>query len=208
MQGQEGFLDFEQRLEELSKEGDPLDRLSATVDFEMFRPVLRRALRRGKRGPGGRPPYDAVLKFKMLVLQALHGLSLAQTSYLVRDRLSWMRFCGLGPGDAVPDEKLGYIANHWDGLQIFLTDGRVEIDSNSVENAICPIALGRKNALFAAHDEGGKNWGLIASLIGTCKLNGVNPFDYLKATLEALANGHPQSRLDDLMPWAFNSPSS
>lgn len=68
MQGQEGFLDFEQRLEELSKEGDPLDRLSATVDFEMFRPVLRRALRRGKRGPGGRPPYDAVLKFKMLVL--------------------------------------------------------------------------------------------------------------------------------------------
>ena len=53
-----------------------------------------------------------------------------------------------------------------------------------------------------------KNWGLIASLIGTCKLNGVNPFDYLKATLEALANGYPQSRLDDLMPWVFNKKSS
>ena len=107
MAGQRGFWDFEQRLEELSAEGDPLEKLAATVDFEMFRPILLRALRRGRkrRGPGGRPPYDPVLKFKMLVLQALHGLSLAQTSYLVRDRLSWMRFCGLGPGDAVPDEN-------------------------------------------------------------------------------------------------------
>ena len=105
-------------------------------------------------------------------------------------------------------EKLAYIARYWDGLQIFLTDGRVEMDSNPVENAIRPIALGRKNALFAGHDEGGKNWGLFASLIGTCKMNDVNPHHYLKSTLERLANGHPQSRLDDLMPWAFEQPSS
>ncbi len=105
MRGQKGFWDFERRLEELSAEGDPLQKLAETVDFEMFRPILLRALRRSRRGPGGRPPYDPVLKFKMLVLQALHGLSLAQTSYLVRDRLSWMRFCGLGPGDAAPDEN-------------------------------------------------------------------------------------------------------
>ena len=106
MTRQRGFWDFEQRLEELSREGDPLEKLAATVDFEMFRPILLRALRCGKpRGPGGRPPYDPVLKFKMLVLQALYGLSLAQTSYLVRDRLSWIRFCSLGPGDAVPDEN-------------------------------------------------------------------------------------------------------
>ena len=66
MQGQKGFWDFEQRLEELSREGDPLAKLAATVDFEMFRPILLRALRRGRkrRGPGGRPPYDPVLKFK------------------------------------------------------------------------------------------------------------------------------------------------
>ncbi|MCP4933744.1 MAG: IS66 family transposase [bacterium] len=105
-------------------------------------------------------------------------------------------------------EKLAYIANHWDGLQLFLTDGRVEIDSNAVENTIRPIALNRKNALFAGHDEGGKNWGLFASLIETCKLNGINPFDYLKATLEALASGHPQSRIDELMPWAFKKKST
>lgn len=104
-------------------------------------------------------------------------------------------------------EKLAYIHNHWDGLQTFLHDGRVEIDSNRVENLIRPIALNRKNALFAGHDEGGIAWGRIASLIETCKINGVEPFAYLKATLTAIANGHPQSRIDDLMPWNF-TPSS
>ena len=105
-------------------------------------------------------------------------------------------------------EKLAYIANHWDGLQIFLADGRVEIDSNAVERTIRPIALNRKNALFAGHDEGGKNWGRIASLIETCKMNGVEPFAYLKATLEAIASGHPADQIDKLMPWALNQASS
>jgi len=100
-----------------------------------------------------------------------------------------------------------YIHNHWDGLQTFLTDGRVEIDSNRVENLIRPIAPNRKNALFAGHDEGGIAWGRIASLIETCKINGVEPFAYLKATLTAIANGHPQSRLDELLSWNFK-PSS
>ena len=98
-------------------------------------------------------------------------------------------------------EKLAYIHNHWDGLQTFLADGRVEIDSNRVENLIRPIALNRKNALFAGHDEGGIAWGRIASLIETCKINGIEPFAYLNATLQAIANDHPQSRLDDLLPW-------
>jgi hypothetical protein len=89
-----------------------------------------------------------------------------------------------------------------------IEDGRVEIDSNAVENTIRPIALGRKNALFAGHDEGGRAWGRIASLIETAKMNGVEPFTYLNATLEALAHGHPQSRLDERLPWAFNSKSS
>ena len=97
-------------------------------------------------------------------------------------------------------EKLAYIARHWDGLCVFLTDGRVEIDSNVVENTIRPLALGRKNSLFAGHDEGGRSWGRIASLIETAKMNGVEPFAYLKATLEAIAAGHPQDRIDDLLP--------
>lgn len=105
-------------------------------------------------------------------------------------------------------EKLAYIARHWKGLQVFLTDGRVEIDSNAVENTIRPLALNRKNALFAGHDEGGRNWGRIASLIETAKLNGVDPHAHLKATLEALARGHPVSRIDDLLPWNFSPASS
>jgi len=102
-------------------------------------------------------------------------------------------------------EKLGYIHRHWNGLQTFLSDGRVEIDSNGVENLIRPIALNRKNALFAGHDEGGKAWGRIASLIETAKINRVEPFAYIKATLEAIASGHPQSRIDDLLPWNFKT---
>jgi transposase len=104
-------------------------------------------------------------------------------------------------------EKLAYIHRHWDGLQTFLHDGRIEIDSNGVENLIRPIALNRKNALFAGHDEGGKAWGRIASLIETAKINGVEPFAYLKATLEAIAAGHPKNRIDELLPWNFQ-PSS
>jgi len=100
-------------------------------------------------------------------------------------------------------EKLTYIANCWGGLQVFLHDGHVEMDSNPVENRIRPLALGRKNHLFAGHDEGAHAWACIASLIETCKLNGVEPLGYLTATLEAIANGHPMSRLDELLPGPF-----
>lgn len=105
-------------------------------------------------------------------------------------------------------EKLGYIHRHWDGLQIFLTDGRIEMDTNPVENTIRPITLNRKNALFAGHDEGGRTWARMASLIETCKLNAVDPYAYLRETLTTIANGHPASRIDDLMPWAFQKPST
>ena len=97
--------------------------------------------------------------------------------------------------------KLAYIDKLRHGLILFTGDGRVEMDNNPVENRIRPIALGRKNALFAGHDEGAKSWATIASLIETCKLNGVEPFAWLKANLEAIAAGHPASRIDELLPW-------
>jgi transposase len=100
-------------------------------------------------------------------------------------------------------EALKYIAKYWDGLCLFLTDGRIEIDSNPVERTIRPIALNRKNALFAGHDAGAENWGIIASLIETCKLNSIDPHAYLTATLSAIVNGHKQSRIDDLLPWNY-----
>ncbi len=105
-------------------------------------------------------------------------------------------------------EKLAYIARHWDGLQLFLADGRVEMDSNAVENLARPIALSRKNALFAGHDEGAAAWGRIASLIETAKLNQIEPYAWLKDTLEKIAAGHPNSRIDELLPGHFKPPSS
>ena len=90
-----------------------------------------------------------------------------------------------------------------DGLLVFLYDGRVEIDSNFVENRIRPLKLTAKNALFAGHDEGAAAWGRIASLIETCKMNRVEPYAWLKSTLEKIAAGHPQSKIHELLPWNF-----
>ena len=72
-----------------------------------------------------------------------------------------------------------------------------------VERTIRPIALNRKNALFAGHDAGAENWATIASLIETCKMNGVHPHAWLSATLTAIVQGHKQSQIDDLLPWNY-----
>ena len=98
-------------------------------------------------------------------------------------------------------EAIRYALNHWEGLQRFLEDGRIELDNNSVERAMRPVCLSRKNSLFAGSDEGGENWACLASLIETCKLNRVNPQAYFADLLTRLVNGWPQKRIDELMPW-------
>ncbi len=100
-------------------------------------------------------------------------------------------------------QALKYIAKYWDGLILFLTDGCIEMDSNVVERKICPIALQRKNALFAGHDAGAQNWAMLASLIETCKLNQIEPHSYLTGVLTAIVNGHKQKHIDQLLPWNF-----
>src|SRR5438477_11262815 len=86
---------------------------------------------------------------------------------------------------------------------LFLEDGRIEIANNVVERAIRPIALNRKNTLFAGSDGGAEHWAVIASLIETCKLNDVNPLAYLTDVLTRIVNGHPNSQVDQLLPWAY-----
>lgn len=105
MAGQPGFFDIDERYAALSKANDPLERVNAVVDFEVLRKPLMRALQRSDRRKGGRPPFDAVLMFKILVLQALYNLSDDQAEYQIRDRLSFMRFLELGLHDRVPDAK-------------------------------------------------------------------------------------------------------
>ena len=100
---QPGFFDVDARLRELSAKGDDLERIAGLVDFEMFRADLERAVPRSDRSKGGRPAFDHVLMFKVLLLQAMHTLSDERCEYLVRDRLSFMRFLGLGLADPVPD---------------------------------------------------------------------------------------------------------
>ena len=106
-------------------------------------------------------------------------------------------------------EALKYVAKYWQtpssGLTLFLTDGRIELDNNTVERTIRPIALNRKNALFAGHDAGAANWATIASLIETCKLNAIEPHAYLTDTLTAIVNGHKQSHIAELLPWNYAS---
>ena len=105
MASQPGFFDIDERSAALSEAGDPLERLVKVVDFKVFRSRLLAALRRSDRSKGGRPPHVPVLMFKFLVLQALYGLSDDQTEFQIRDRLSFMRFLGLGLSDKVPDAK-------------------------------------------------------------------------------------------------------
>jgi transposase len=96
-----------------------------------------------------------------------------------------------------------YALVRWDSLTRFLDDGRVEIDTNTVERTMRPIALGRKNHLFAGSDGGARTWAIVASVIQSAKLNDIEPFAYLRDILERMVQGHPINRLDELLPWNY-----
>jgi transposase len=105
------------------------------------------------------------------------------------------------PSGSPTAEAIRYARNQRAGLVRFLEDGRMDLDTNVVERAIRPVVLSRKNALFASGDDGGRRWANVASLVETCKLNGVNPQVYFTDLLTRLVNGWPQSRIDELVPW-------
>jgi len=105
------------------------------------------------------------------------------------------------PGRSKLAEAIRYALNRWRALTRFIDDGRIELDTNPVERAIRPIALGRKNHLFAGSDGGGARWATVSTLIETCKLNDVEPYAYLTDVLTRMVEGHPASKLDELLPW-------
>jgi transposase len=103
-------------------------------------------------------------------------------------------------------QAVRYALNHWDGLNVFLNDGRAEMDTNTVERAMRPVALGRKNALFAGSDSGGRHWAISATLIQTAKLNGVDPLAWLTEVLERIVSGRTKrNELATLLPWIWKA---
>jgi len=104
-------------------------------------------------------------------------------------------------------DAIRYVLVRWEALCRYLEDGRVELDTNTVERDIRPIALGRKNHLFAGSDGGADRWAIVCSLITTAKLNDREPYAYLKDVLERMTNGHPASRIDELLPWNWTPPT-
>ncbi len=102
---QSGLFGLSEPLERLSRHGDPLEVLEATVDFEVFRPRLAEGLGYGDGSRGGRPPFDPVAMFKALILQTQRNLSDARMEFMIRARLSWMRFLGFDLGAPTPDEN-------------------------------------------------------------------------------------------------------
>lgn len=102
-----------------------------------------------------------------------------------------------------PAEAIRYALSRSEGLTRFIDDGRIELDNNAVERSIRPIALNRKNALFAGSDGGAEHWAVIASLIEICKLNDVAPPAYPTDVLTRIVNSHPNTDIDQLLPWGY-----
>ncbi|ACP24381.1 putative transposase number 3 for insertion sequence NGRIS-11a [Sinorhizobium fredii NGR234] len=115
----------------------------------------------------------------------------------------WEKELGKVSGKSKTAEAIRYAFTRREALECFLTDGRIEIDSNIVERAIRPQTITRKNSLFAGSEGGGRTWATVATLLQTAKMNSVDPLDWLSQTLTRIAQGWPASEIEALMPWNF-----
>ncbi len=103
-------------------------------------------------------------------------------------------------------KAVSYTLNHWNGLAAFLEDGRIEVDSNVVERSMKSVALTRKNSLFVGSARGGETFAVLASLVNTAKLNGVDPEVWLADVLERIISGKVKAnRMESLLPWAWKA---
>ena len=148
--------------------------------------------------------YDIEAEIRGLPPEMRQAVRQEKSKPIIEEMKLWFEasFARVSKGGRIAD-AIRYGLNHWDGLVRFLDDGRIEIDSNTVERSIRGIALDRKNSLFAGHDLGAEGWAMHASLLETCKLNRVDPLAWLTDVLTKLVNLWPASRINELMPWAY-----
>jgi transposase len=129
------------------------------------------------------------------------GVRQTQTAPLLGDLKQWMENTFLQvSAKSELGKALRYSLVRWTALTRFCDDGRIEIDNNTAEREIRPLVMGRKNYLFQGSDRGGDNAAVIYTLIGTARLNNVEPYAYLRSVFERLAD-HPAARIDELLPW-------
>jgi hypothetical protein len=148
--------------------------------------------------------YDIEAEIRGLPPEMRKAVRQEKSKPVIDEMKRWFEasFAKVSKGGRIAD-AIRYGLNHWHGLVRFLDDGRIEIDSNTVERSIRAIALDRKNSLFAGHDLGAEGWAMHASLLETCKLNRVDPLAWMTDVLTKLVNLWPASRIDELMPWAY-----
>ena len=131
------FMAEDNRLERLSKMGDPLEKVSGVVDWEIFRPMLEEAFRHEPKGPGGRPAIDRVRLFKIVMLQQWYHIADDMTEYMINDRLSFQRFLGLSLGDKVPDAKTIWLfKERLKESEVDLELTGYPLDSESITNTV------------------------------------------------------------------------
>lgn len=135
--------------------------------------------------------------------QERHAFRLDHAQPVMENLVKWLfrEKTATLPGDAI-HKAINYALNNWDYLKAYLYDGAVEIDNNLIENAVRPLAIGRKNYLFAGSHDGAKRAAMFYTFFGTCKKNNVNPYQWLKATLDVIADTKT-SQLAKLMPQNF-----
>jgi len=135
-----------------------------------------------------------------LSVQELYSLRQQQALPILKSLKTWMMdaYSKVVPQSTI-GKALNYSLQRWDKLCLYAQDGRLQIDNNLVENAIRPVAIGRKNYMFAGSHNGARRAAMLYSFLGTCKINKVNPFEWLQDILRRMPS-HPVNRLEELLP--------
>jgi len=146
---------------------------------------------------------ERISKENNLNFEELKAVRCLKSAPVLKGLYHWMQqqYIHVLPKSAI-GKALAYSLERWDHLSLYITDGKLNIDNNPVENSIRPVALGRKNYLFAGSHEAAKRSGMLYSLLGTCKMHGIEPYGWLKEVLQKIAD-HPINKIHDLLPHRY-----